>query len=115
MLCRSGRLGCRRLNGRQCRRPPTRRASRPAGERITPIASHPKFMPETAALDMRAIDGLRELGGDPDFLGELIETFRADAQQIMERLDQAVAAGDAAGFAQSLVALRRAASPLGGT
>jgi HPt (histidine-containing phosphotransfer) domain-containing protein len=88
----------------------------PAGERITPIASHPKFMPETAgALDMRAIDGLRELGGDPDFLGELIETFQVDAQQIMERLDQAVATADAAGFAQGLVALRRAASPLGGT
>ena len=31
-------------------------------ERITPIASHPKFVPESAAaLDMRAIDGLREL------------------------------------------------------
>ena len=88
----------------------------PTGERITPIASHPKFMPETAgALDMRAIDGLRELGGDPDFLGELIETFQVDAQQIMERLDQAVATADAAGFAQGLVALRRAASPLGGT
>ncbi len=86
------------------------------GERITPIASHPKFMPEMASvLDMRAIEGLRELGGDPDFLGELIETLQADAQQIMERLDQAVAAADAAGFAQGLVALRRAASPLGGT
>jgi hypothetical protein len=33
----------------------------------------------------------------------------------MERLDQAVAAADAAGFAQSLGALRRAASPLGAT
>jgi len=85
-------------------------------ERITPIASHPKFIPETAAaLDMRAIDGLRELDGDPDFLGELIETFQADAQEIMERLDRAVAAADAAGVAQSLLALRRAASPLGGT
>ncbi len=73
-------------------------------------------MPETApALDMRAIDGLRELGGDPDFLGELIQTFQVDAQQIMERLDHAVASGDAAGFAQGLAALRRAASPLGGT
>jgi len=87
----------------------------PTGERITRLASHPKFVPEAAALDMRAIEGLRELGGDPDFLGELIETFQADAQRTMERLDQAVAAADAAGFAQGLVALRRAASPLGGT
>jgi signal transduction histidine kinase/HPt (histidine-containing phosphotransfer) domain-containing protein len=85
-------------------------------ERITPIASHPKFIPETAAaLDRRAIDGLRELGGDPAFLGELVETFQADAQQIMKRLNQAVASADAVGFAQSLIALRRAASPLGGT
>jgi len=94
----------------------TAKPARQFSERITPIAAHPKFIPETAAaLDMRAIDGLRELGGDPNFLGELIETFEADAQQIMERLDRAVAAADADGVAQSLLALRRAASPLGGT
>jgi len=86
------------------------------GDRITPIAAHPKYIPEAAAsLDMRAIDGLRELGGDPAFLGELIETFQVDARQIMERLDRAVAAADAEGVAQSLHALRRAASPLGAT
>src|SRR5439155_6063530 len=97
--------------------PPRARPGEPTpqvGEQITPFASHPKFAPETAALDMRAIEGLRELGGDPAFLRELVETFQADAQQIMERLDHAVAAADAAGFAQSLGALRRAASPLGG-
>jgi len=103
-------------------RPPPRLADPPhepasqINERITPIASHPKFVPETAAaLDMRAIDGLRELGGDPAFLGELVETFRVDARQIMERLDEAVASVDAGGFAQSLIALRRAATPLGAT
>jgi HPt (histidine-containing phosphotransfer) domain-containing protein len=78
-----------------------------------PIA--PKFISEPRALDMRAIDGLRELSGDPDFLGELIASFRADAQQIMERLNEAVATADAVGFAQNLTALRRAASPLGAT
>ena len=97
------------------REPPGEPAG-PFSDRITPIAAHPKFIPETpASLDMRAIDGLRELGGDPDFLGELIETFQADAQQIMARLGEAVAAADADGVAQSLLALRRAASPLGGT
>lgn len=97
-------------------------ASEPAGERsdqigkrITAISVHPKFVPEAAALDRRAIDGLRALDGDPDFLGELIETFQADAQQVMERLDQAVAAADVNGFTQGLTALRHAASPLGGT
>jgi hypothetical protein len=84
------------------------------GERITPIASHPKFVSEApAALDMRAIDGLRELGGDPAFLGELIETFQIDVEQVMKRLGRAVAAADAVGFAQGLAALRRAASSLG--
>jgi HPt (histidine-containing phosphotransfer) domain-containing protein len=73
-------------------------------------------VPEVAAaLDRRAIDGLRALDSDPDFLGGLIEIFQIDAQQIMERLDQAVAAADVDRFAQSLTALRRAASPLGGT
>jgi signal transduction histidine kinase/HPt (histidine-containing phosphotransfer) domain-containing protein len=89
--------------------------AREFGERITPIAAHPKFVPEAAAVDKRAVDGLRALDGDPHFLGELIETFQADAQQLMERLDQAVAAADVAGFAQALTALRRAAAPLGGT
>ncbi len=84
--------------------------------RITPIAAHPKFVPETAAaVDGRVIEGLRALGGGPGFLGELIEGFRAEARQVMERIKEAVAAGDAAGFARSLAALRRAAGPLGGT
>jgi signal transduction histidine kinase/HPt (histidine-containing phosphotransfer) domain-containing protein len=102
-------------------RPATPRLADPPGasepqldERITPIASHPKFAVETrVALDMRTIDGLRELGGDPAFLGELIETFQIDARQIMKRLDHAVAAVDPAGFAQGTAALRRAASSLG--
>ena len=80
------------------------------------IATHPKFAHDTAAtLDMRAIDGLRALDGGPAFLREVIESFEADTQQIMERIDQAVASADAARFAQCLVALGRAASPLGGT
>jgi signal transduction histidine kinase len=95
------------------RQPPGELAPQPS-ERVTPIASHPKFVSEApAALDMRAIDGLRELGADPAFLGELIETFQIDVQQIMKRLDRAVAAADAAGFAQGLAALRRAVSSLG--
>ena len=102
---------------------PAQHANEPTGEqtrertreRITPIATHPQFVHDTAAtLDMRAIDGLRALGGGPGFLREVIECFEADAQQIMEHIDQAVASANAARFAQSLVALRRAASPLGG-
>jgi HPt (histidine-containing phosphotransfer) domain-containing protein len=87
-----------------------------ASDRITPIAAHPKFVPDMATmLDMRAIEGLRALDGSPGFLEEVIATFRADARQIMERIDHEAAAADAAGFAHGLSALRRAASPLGAT
>lgn len=105
--------------------PPRATAKRQAGlgepneqatNQITPIAAHPKFVPDMAAtLDMRAIEGLRALDGSPGFLEEVIATFRADARQIMERVDREVAAADAAGFAHCLSALRRAASPLGAT
>lgn len=91
-------------------------AAAAVGDRVTPIAAHPRFAPETAAaIDARVIEGLRALGGGPDFLGELIETFRADAQQVLQRLGQAAAAADAAGFARGVVALQRAAGQLGGT
>ncbi len=87
-----------------------------AGERITPIAAHPKFAIETAAVvDARVVEGLRELGDGPGFLGELIETFRTDARQIMQRLAAAAAAADAAGFTRGVAALQRAGGPLGGT
>jgi signal transduction histidine kinase/HPt (histidine-containing phosphotransfer) domain-containing protein len=88
----------------------------PAIERPSPLAPLAKSEPAPiAAVDLKAIDGLRALGDDPGFLGDLIESFETDARRIMERLDEAAAAGDAAAFAQSLAALRRAASPLGGT
>lgn len=92
------------------------KAAGAGGNRITPIAAHPRFAPEgTAAVDARMIEGLRALGGGPDFLGELIETFRADARQVLERLGQAAAIGDAAGFARGIAALQRSAGQLGGT
>jgi HPt (histidine-containing phosphotransfer) domain-containing protein len=86
-------------------------------ERITPIAAHPKFAPEmtAAAVDPRVIEGLRALDGDPNFLAELIETFRTDARQVMQRLRHAAAGADAAAFARSVIALQRAAGQLGGT
>lgn len=97
-------------------RQPAGYGAKPAeAERITAIAAHPKFVPEPAvAVDARAIERLRALGGGPGFLREMIETFLADAQQIMQRLEKAATAADAAGFARGLVALHRAAGHLGG-
>jgi HPt (histidine-containing phosphotransfer) domain-containing protein len=84
-------------------------------ERITPIAAHPKFAPEKpATVDPRVVDGLRALGGGPGFLRELIESFRADARQLMERLYQAAATADPTAFARGLIALHRASGQLGG-
>jgi hypothetical protein len=94
---------------RQSSDPPRR-----APARITPIAAHPKFAPEAAAVDARALEGLQALGGDETFLDELIEAFRIDTAQIMERIAAAAAAADGAGFAHGLVSLRRAAGQLGG-
>jgi HPt (histidine-containing phosphotransfer) domain-containing protein len=62
---------------------------------------------------MRAIEALRALGGE-EFLRELIDTFRADARQLLDRLDRAVAATDTAAFARGVAALWRCAGHLGG-
>jgi hypothetical protein len=47
-------------------------------------------------------------------LRELIDSFHTDAEQLLQRLNHAVTAEDAAGFAQAIVALRRCAGHLGG-
>jgi CheY-like chemotaxis protein len=59
-----------------------------------------------AQLDPAALDNVRALaGGDGAFLAELIDTFLADAPQLLAQMGQAVEAGDAA-------TLRRAAHSL---
>ncbi len=89
-------------------------ASGVGDDRVTPIAAHPRFMPEAAAVvDARVMASLRTLGGG-DFLREVIDSFRADARPIMERIGAAAAAADSGGFVRGLQALRRSAGPLGG-
>ena len=52
-------------------------------------------MPEV--LDQAALDSLLEMvGGDPDFVDELVDTFLADVPQQLAELRAAVAAGTAA-------------------
>lgn len=59
-----------------------------------------------AVLDRTALDELAEMtGGDPEFLGELIDTFFADGADLLAAIGAAAASGDA-------VALRRAAHTL---
>jgi two-component system sensor histidine kinase RpfC len=82
---------------------------------VTPISAHPRFGAETPVVDPRAIAALRGLGEDDAFLAEVIESFRADAKEIMHRVVRAAAAADAGGFARGLHALRSCAANLGGT
>ena len=52
-----------------------------------------------ANLDRAALESLREtVGGDPEFLVELIDTFLEDAPQLLADMGQAVEQGDAGGL-----------------
>jgi signal transduction histidine kinase/HPt (histidine-containing phosphotransfer) domain-containing protein len=82
---------------------------------VTPIATHPRFAAEAPIVDPRAVAALRGLGGGDEFLGEVLDSFRTEAQQIMQRLVRAAASADSAGFARGLHALRSCAANLGGT
>jgi signal transduction histidine kinase/HPt (histidine-containing phosphotransfer) domain-containing protein len=95
-------------------RVPAGEAAGPRDARVTPIAAHPRFAAEMATIvDMQAIEALRALGGE-EFLREMIDTFRADARQLLDQLDRAVAATDTAAFARGVAALWRCAGHLGG-
>ena len=82
---------------------------------VTPIAVHPRFGAETQIVDPRAIAALRGLGGGDDFLAEIIDSFRAETKEIMNRIVRAAAGADATNFARGLHALRSCAANLGGT
>jgi CheY-like chemotaxis protein/anti-sigma regulatory factor (Ser/Thr protein kinase) len=75
----------------------------------TPAEVVKEGAPDEAAediLDPKALEKLREMvGGDADFLAELIDTFLEDAPQMLAEMSQAVEDGDA-------TVLRRAAHSL---
>jgi signal transduction histidine kinase/HPt (histidine-containing phosphotransfer) domain-containing protein len=82
---------------------------------VTPISLHPRFAADTPTVDPRAIAALRGLGDGDDFFAEVIESFRLETKEIMNRIVRAAAAGDAAAFARGLHTLRSCAANLGGT
>ncbi len=81
---------------------------------VTPISAHPRFGAETQLVDPRAIAALRGLGGGDEFLAEIIDSFRGETKEIMNRIVRAAAAADAGNFARGLHALRSCAGNLGG-
>jgi len=82
---------------------------------VTPITMHPRFAADTPTVDARAIAALRGLGDGDDFFAEVIDSFRVETKEIMNRIVRSAAAGDAAAFARGLHALRSCAANLGGT
>jgi hypothetical protein len=108
-------LATRRVEDLELRATPGSNAEA-SGARITPIAAHPKFALEMGTtFDPKAVEALRGLGGGDAFLRELIDSFRDDAELLLQRLNNALAATDAAGFAQGIAELRRCAGHLGGS
>ncbi len=82
---------------------------------VTPITVHPRFAPDTpSVVDEEIFNALRKLGGN-DFVVEVVETFRKDARQIIERLRGAVEAGDLREFRELIHSLRSGAVNVGGT
>jgi hypothetical protein len=78
---RTGRRPRRRRN-LQRKKYPSRRVARRPSATVTSIAAHPRFAAEpTPVVDPRRIEALRELGGQEGFLGDVIETFRADVRR----------------------------------
>ena len=85
-------------------------------DRVTPIAAHPRYAPEAATVvDLHVLAGLRTLSAGGNFLAEVIDSFRTDSRQIMDRIAAAADAGDLAAFGRGIQALRRCAATMGAT
>jgi CheY-like chemotaxis protein/HPt (histidine-containing phosphotransfer) domain-containing protein len=71
--------------------------------------------PAEDILDPKALEKLREMvGGDADFLAELIDTFLEDAPQMLAEMSQAVEDGDAAVLRRAAHSLKSNSADLGG-
>lgn len=80
---------------------------------VTPISAHPRFMPEGAAIiDEATVAALRLLGGN-DFLADVIETFRKDSRQLLDRLRTAIAMGDTGEIRGTVHSLRSGSANIG--
>jgi two-component system sensor histidine kinase RpfC len=81
---------------------------------VTPIAAHPRFVPEGTSVEEAALDALRALGAGSDFFVDVIQAFRADARDVLEQLKTAVAAGDLRAVKEHAHSLRSSAANVGG-
>ena len=69
----------------------------------------------TGILDPAALENLREMvGGDDEFLAELIDTFFADAPQMLLDMRQALESGDVAVLHRAAHSLKSNSAEFGG-
>jgi len=81
---------------------------------VTPITSHPRFMPESGAtVDESTFEALKNLGGS-DFVFEVVDTFRKDGARIVEQLKGAAEKADIREFRDLMHSLRSGAANVGG-
>lgn len=79
---------------------------------IQEVQDRPEAYEIAAVLDQRKLDDLLGLGGFA-FLNELADVFLSETREMLEQIDEAVRAGDAAAFCEHLHALRSGAANIG--
>lgn len=70
-------------------------------------------MSNDPTIDMQAIDGLRELSPDADFLRELVEIYLQDTPQRMVELEEALGKNDLSGAARAAHTIKGSSSNFG--
>ena len=73
-------------------------------------------MTESGVIDPSALDALTAAtGGDPDFVGEMIDVFLADAVELLDSMDEALAIGDTEALRRAAHSLKSNAATFGAT
>jgi two-component system sensor histidine kinase RpfC len=81
---------------------------------VTPILAHPRFFADAGeVVHEPTVDALHTLGG-PDFVAEVVQSFRSDAARLVDQLRGAVERGDLAAFGEFVHSLRSGAANVGG-
>ncbi|AXS38784.1 hybrid sensor histidine kinase/response regulator [Breoghania sp. L-A4] len=82
-------------------------------DRVTPISAHPRFRSgQQQAIDVTALNMLRELGGD-DFLADVIAGFILDTEKLILNMRQSAGEMDLSAFTRQAHALRSGAANVG--
>jgi HPt (histidine-containing phosphotransfer) domain-containing protein len=70
--------------------------------------------PESGIIDQKAFDELvASTGGDAEFVGELMDTYFADAPQLVAQMRSSLAAGDTEAFRRAAHTLKSISATLG--